>query len=72
MTYAEFCRSVTATEFELWVALASVRSDECPHCGVAPMDLMDFEVREIRCPVCRNKYHKTNRLEAELGKVLHS
>ena len=62
MTYAEFTRRVSSQEFDLWLALASVRSDECPHCGVDPIDFMDYEQSDIKCPVCKNKYHKTKHL----------
>jgi hypothetical protein len=62
MTYAELSTRITAAEFEWWQGLAMLRQDECPHCGVEPRDLMDYEIREIKCPICREKYHKVGHI----------
>ena len=59
MTYADFIENVSAQEFDLWLALASVRGDECPHCGVDPVEFMDYELAEIRCSVCKQTFHRT-------------
>jgi uncharacterized protein (DUF983 family) len=59
MTYADFLENVSTQEFDMWLALASVRADECPHCGVEPTQFMDFELADIRCPNCKQTYHKT-------------
>lgn len=62
MTYEELGRRVSAAEFELWLGLAMLRQDECPHCGIAPEDLMVYEAADQHCPVCKSKYHKIKRL----------
>jgi DNA-directed RNA polymerase subunit RPC12/RpoP len=62
MTLARLEVEMSQEEFELWMAEDAIRADECPYCGVEPRDLMDFEQSEIKCPVCKQKYHKTKRV----------
>jgi hypothetical protein len=61
MTLAQMQARMTSTEFELWMALAMVRQDECPNCGVEPRDMMDFAFGEVHCPVCKQDYGKVRR-----------
>lgn len=63
MTYAELQARMSNAEFELWLAEDILRSDECPACGVEPRELMDFEVEDVKCPVCKNKYGKVRRTD---------
>ena len=63
MTYAEMQARMSNAEFELWLAEEALRSDECPFCGTEPRDLMEFQVDDIKCPVCKNKYGKVRRID---------
>lgn len=56
---------ISSWEFDLWILENMCRSDECPHCGVDPKDLMDFEVRDIKCPICKSKYGKVMPMKEE-------
>lgn len=50
-------------EFELWLSEEALRADECPFCGTEPKELMEYEVHDIKCPVCKNKYGKVRRID---------
>jgi len=63
MTYAELQARMSNAEFELWLAEDLLRSKECPSCGVEPRDLMEFQVDDIKCPVCKNKYGIVRRID---------
>jgi uncharacterized Zn finger protein (UPF0148 family) len=52
---------MTSAEFELHMALSMIQTDECPHCGVEPRDLMEYNYGEVKCPVCKNSYGKVRR-----------
>lgn len=58
-TLEELSEKMTNQEFELHMALAMLKNDECPNCGVEPRDMGEFTVVEVKCPVCRQTYHKT-------------
>ena len=58
MTYAELTDRMSSAEFELWLAEESLRADECPFCSVEPRDLMEYQVEDVKCPICKNKYGK--------------
>lgn len=62
MTLAEMGQRMSSTELELRYALALLRQDECPNCGVEPRDMMDFETTKQHCPVCGHDYEKVKRL----------
>ena len=61
MTLAELQNKMSSAEFEVWMALAMLREDECPNCGVEPRDMMEFNYGEVKCPVCNSHYGKIRR-----------
>jgi uncharacterized Zn finger protein (UPF0148 family) len=61
MTLAELQNRMSSAEFEAWLALAMLREDECPNCGVEPRDMMKFNYGEVKCPVCHSSYGKIRR-----------
>lgn len=63
MTYAELTSKMSSAEFELWMALAQVRSTECPSCGHEARELMEWDIVEVKCPVCKHTYGRVKRLE---------
>jgi len=58
MTYAELQAKMSNQEFELWMALAMVRGEECPNCGREARELMEWELHTIKCPICKHEYEK--------------
>jgi len=58
MTLAELGERMSSAEFSMWLAEEALRADECPFCGVEPRDLSEFEVHDIKCPVCKHTYGK--------------
>lgn len=58
MTLAELGERMSSAEFEIWVAEYEIRADECPFCGMEPRDLGEFEMHDIKCPVCKHTYGK--------------
>jgi len=64
MTLAELGERMSNAEFELWHADDLLRADECPFCGVEPRDLMEFQVDDVKCPICKHKYGKIKRTDS--------
>ena len=62
MTLGEFSTRMSSAEIELRYALALLRQDECPNCGVEPIDMMEYETTTQHCPVCSHDYEKVKRL----------
>jgi uncharacterized protein (DUF983 family) len=58
MTYAELQAKMSNQEFELWMALAMARADECPNCGREPREMTEWITHEIKCPICDHEYEK--------------
>lgn len=58
MTYAELQSKMSNQEFELWMALAMVKSDECPNCGRRADEMMKVHTVEVKCPICKYQYDK--------------
>ena len=59
MTLAEMSSKMSNAEFELWVALAAKRANECPNCGHEANEMMEYEQVKMHCPICATDYHKT-------------
>jgi predicted Zn-ribbon and HTH transcriptional regulator len=64
MTYAELQARMSNAEFELWMALAHVRSHECPNCGHEAKEMMNFQLKHAKCPICKYEYHRTTGVDA--------
>lgn len=58
MSYAKFQKEISNQEFELWIALASVRSEECPSCGRSAREMMKWTTTEVTCVICTHKYQR--------------
>lgn len=58
MTLAELGERMSSAEFSIWLAEETLRADECPFCGIEPRDLGEFEMHDIKCPVCKHTYGK--------------
>jgi hypothetical protein len=58
MTLAELGERMSSAEFAMWLAEEALRADECPFCGVEPRDLSEYEIHDIKCPVCKHTYGK--------------
>jgi hypothetical protein len=58
MTLAELGERMSSAEFEIWAAEYALRADECPFCGMEPRDLGDYEMHDIKCPICKHTYGK--------------
>lgn len=58
MTLAELGERMSNAEFEIWLAEETLRADECPFCGVEPRDLGEYEMHDIKCPICKHTYGK--------------
>ena len=58
MTLAELGERMSSAEFEIWLAEEALRADECPFCGIEPRDLSEFELHDIKCPICKHTYGK--------------
>ena len=58
MTLAELGERMSSAEFEIWIAEEALRGDECPFCGMEPRDLGEYEMHDIKCPVCKHTYGK--------------
>lgn len=58
MSYAEMSEKVSNQEFELWMALAGVESEECPNCGRSAREIGQWVVEEQKCIFCDHKYQK--------------
>ncbi len=56
MTYAELQSKMSNQEFELWMALAHVKHDECPSCGRRADEMMDWDSQKVKCPICKYEY----------------
>lgn len=67
MTYAELQRRMSNQEFELWMALAMVRSDECPNCGREAREMTQWVTHEIKCPICTHKYERVRSVGTHRG-----
>lgn len=66
MTYAELSAKMSSTELEIWFGLAMLRQDECPNCGVEPVDMMDYTTEPMKCPVCKHEHHKVKRYSSSM------
>lgn len=64
MTYAELQARMSNAEFELWMALANVRSHECPNCGHEAKEMMEFRLIDVKCPLCKHKYQRTSGIDS--------
>jgi hypothetical protein len=58
MTLAELGERMSSAEFEIWIAEEAIRADECPFCGMEPRDLGEYEMHDIKCPICKHTYGK--------------
>lgn len=47
---------MSSAEFELWVALALQRAEECPNCGREPREIGQWEYLKLKCPTCAYEY----------------
>ena len=65
MTLAQLHTEMSSAEFELWMALAMVREDECPRCGVEPREMMNYKTAAFTCPVCGWEGERVRRLRSE-------
>lgn len=58
MTLGELGERMSSAEFSMWVAEEALRSDECPFCGLEPREMGEYELHDIKCPVCKHTYGK--------------
>ena len=58
MTLAELGERMSSAEFEIWIAEEALRADECPFFGMEPRDLGEYEMHDIKCPICKHTYGK--------------
>jgi len=59
MTLAELQEKMTAAEFEVWMAEETLRSRQCPNCGLEPKDMAEGAgVTKVNCPFCKFKFER--------------
>lgn len=63
-------QDMSAAEFEMWKARELIRQHECPYCGVETKEFMEYDVVEVKCPVCKTKYHRMKRYGAKDGSLV--
>lgn len=63
MTFAELQAKMSNQEFELWMALASIRSEECPSCGRKANEMSDWITVKAKCPICDYEYNRMKAVE---------
>jgi hypothetical protein len=63
MTYAELQAKMSNQEFELWMALAMVKSEECPSCGRRADEMMTTETLKVKCPICKFEYDRVKNID---------
>jgi len=54
-------------EFELWMALAMVKSEECPSCGRRADEMMEVQANKVKCPICKYEYDRIGSVGAHRG-----
>lgn len=59
MTISELGLRMTSAEFEVWLAEDTLRSHECPGCGLEPRDMArGLGITKVKCPFCKTEYNR--------------
>jgi Zn finger protein HypA/HybF involved in hydrogenase expression len=48
------------------MGLMLLEQEECPNCGVAVRDMMQYETVNVHCPICKHDYFRVRHIPSTL------
>lgn len=58
MTLAQMNKEMSHVEFQMWMALDTIRAEECPSCGYRADAMLEVEKLDVACPICAHEYFR--------------